>query len=579
MSRCASPSSGLGRRPRGRAPRGAAATGEVVAWRDAPRPGRNKLSVGTSDDSAAPPPTARLALAPEHPRVSARAGRWPDTVRLVVIVPFREDGSGRESQLSALLARLRSMFLPGECLVVVAEQADDGRKFNRGQLLSAFAHLRETAASLTCAKRYTASTTATCSPTRRSRRTTSGPPVPAGGRGGAAPAASSSSSSVPAVSSRVLCADGVPVRRGRVLRGRDDLRSAGLRGDERVPERVLGLGGGQRAVPPLRARGGPGARARARLSLRRRSRASRRSRRSWRGSTRRARCGAKEKKQLLRENARSWRMDGLTDVTFESSVPARTAVPTATRVEENAEKTKNEKRKTPVRRFAFRLRAAIADEVACAECGERKGPSGFASHQHKRAMFYAARARKTGSVDRVSGRSDDKTPRDAGARNRFWRERNRVARLCHWDERGGPRRDARPIAPIRPILGARCSANTYEHRFARNSISHHGSPVHGDVKAFVEAVFREARGSVFGVRREGPANVGVSETSRAQRRGRDADDVRALRRALREAEQALRAPQGVAVRRAGREVIEGHVSSRPLLKLSGVGPNENVENV
>ena len=102
---------------------GAAATGEVVAWRDGD-PAPDDPAVGTSDDSGAPQPprdsSAGLAPAPDHPRVSSR-GAGPDTVRLVVIVPFREDGSGRESQLRALLARLDAMFLPGECLAVVAE--------------------------------------------------------------------------------------------------------------------------------------------------------------------------------------------------------------------------------------------------------------------------------------------------------------------------------------------------------------------------------------------------------------------------------------------------------------------------
>ena len=76
----------------------------------------------------------------------------------------------------------------------------------------------------------------------------------------------------------------------------------------------------------------------------------------------------------------------------------------------------------------------------------------------------------------------------------------------------------------------------------------------------------QARGAVFGVRGERPANVGVSEPSRAQRRGRVEDDVRALRRALREAEQALRAPQDVAVRRAGRG---GHRGARLERRLLG----------
>ena len=63
---------------------------------------------------------------------------------MAVLVPFREDGTGRAAQLSSLLARLATLFPdPDQCVVVVAEQSADGRKFNRGQLLNvAFAHLR-----------------------------------------------------------------------------------------------------------------------------------------------------------------------------------------------------------------------------------------------------------------------------------------------------------------------------------------------------------------------------------------------------------------------------------------------------
>jgi hypothetical protein len=101
-------------------------------------------------------------------------------------------------------------------------------------------------------------------------------------------------------------------------------------------------------------------------------------------------------------------------------------------------------------RFAFRLRAAIKDEVVCFECGERKGPAGFASNQHKRAMFYAARDGKNRSLpveknEKTGTENDGSTPSNENenanvperqTRESFWRERNAVARLCHWDERG-----------------------------------------------------------------------------------------------------------------------------------------------
>ena len=458
----------LGTPTEGTGAEGAAATGEVVAWRDG-YPAPDEPAVGTSDDSAAPPrdSTARLALAPEHPRVSAR-GETPETVRVVVIVPFREDGSGRESQLSALLARLRSMFLPGECLVVVAEQADDGRKFNRGQLLNAaFAHVRETLAS-----RLDARDTLYCFhdcdmlPDKSlAPHYLRGPPV-ATRAAGTSPAdekilSENADASALVVRGfvRVLCADGGRYDADACFGGVTIYDRQGFEATNGYPNGFWGWGGEDNAQFLRCARAG--------LALERvrgcpfddleglATVTEKLARLDAAG----ARCGAKEKKQLLRENARAWRTDGLASVAFESSVP------TATRVETYAEK---EDDGAPARRFAFRLRAAIADEVACAECGERKGPSGFASHQHKRAMFYAARHRKTGSVDRVSGRSGDGG--EVPERESFWRERNRVARLCHWDERGGEgvmRDPSHPSDPssVRDALKTPTSTASHETRF------------------------------------------------------------------------------------------------------------------
>ena len=454
----------LGTPTEGTGAEGAAATGEVVAWRDGD-PAPDEPAVGTSDDSAAPPrdSTARLALAPEHPRVSAR-GETPETVRVVVIVPFREDGSGRESQLSALLARLRSMFLPGECLVVVAEQADDGRKFNRGQLLNAaFAHARETLAS-----RLDARDTLYCfhdcdmlPDASLAAHYLRGPPAFARFSREENDDASSSSSSVGGFV-RVLCADGGRYDADACFGGVTIYDRQGFEATNGYPNGFWGWGGEDNAQFLRCARAG--------LALERvrgcpfddleglATVTEKLARLDAAG----ARCGAKEKKQLLRENARAWRTDGLASVAFEFLGS------TATRVETYAE---NEENGAPARRFAFRLRAAIADEVACAECGERKGPSGFASHQHKRAMFYAARDRKTGSVDRVSGRSGDgaevperETPRHQTARESFWRERNRVARLCHWDERGeeGVMRD--PSDPSDPPSSVRSAPQSIASR-------------------------------------------------------------------------------------------------------------------
>lgn len=71
-----------------------------------------------------------------------RAARTPPTAPAVIalVVPFRnQPEQDRAAQLRAFFAHMRG-FLAGAAapvLVVVAEQSQDGRKFNRGQLLNA----------------------------------------------------------------------------------------------------------------------------------------------------------------------------------------------------------------------------------------------------------------------------------------------------------------------------------------------------------------------------------------------------------------------------------------------------------
>ena len=435
---------------------GAAATGEVVAWRDGD-PAPDDPAVGTSDDSGAPQPprdsSAGLAPAPDHPRVSSR-GAGPDTVRLVVIVPFREDGSGRESQLRALLARLDAMFLPGECLVVVAEQSDDGRKFNRGQLLNAaFAHVRETHASgmldahstLYCFHDCDMLPDASLAP-----HYLRGPPV-ATRAAGTSPAPADEKKKENADSSatfvrgfvRVLCADGGRYDADACFGGVTIYDAVGFEATNGYPNGFWGWGGEDNAQFLRCARAG--------LALERvrgcpfddleglATVTEKLARLDAAG----ARCASKEKKRLLRENARGWRDDGLRSVAYDATTGA-----TGADIQETKTKTKtNDSDEPSLRffcRFAFRLRAAISDEVVCFECGERKGPSGFASNQHKRAMFYAARDGKNRSLPVVDEKTRDgstetvpeRRTREPSARESFWRERNAVARLCHWDERG-----------------------------------------------------------------------------------------------------------------------------------------------
>ena len=51
--------------------------------------------------------------------------------------------------------------------------------------------------------------------------------------------------------------------------------------------------------------------------------------------------------------------------------------------------------------------------MRCVECGERKGPDGYAASQYRTAMFWAK-----------------KTKHEAG------HEEERIQTRCHWDERG-----------------------------------------------------------------------------------------------------------------------------------------------
>ena len=62
------------------------------------------------------------------------------TLRLVLLVPFREDATRtRAAQLRQLIERFVAVFDDPSrpALVVVCEQSDDGCRFNRGQCLNA----------------------------------------------------------------------------------------------------------------------------------------------------------------------------------------------------------------------------------------------------------------------------------------------------------------------------------------------------------------------------------------------------------------------------------------------------------
>jgi hypothetical protein len=110
----------------------------VVRLGETDRNSNDCYGAGVVREAAAP--TAAAAGVGEDAEGAASV----QAATIAVLVPFREDGSGRATQLSALLARLAALFpTPGQCCVMVAEQSADARRFNRGQLLNAaFLHLR-----------------------------------------------------------------------------------------------------------------------------------------------------------------------------------------------------------------------------------------------------------------------------------------------------------------------------------------------------------------------------------------------------------------------------------------------------
>ena len=58
---------------------------------------------------------------------------------IAIVVPFREPDASvgqRTAQLSRFVAHFHGLFTRREARVIVVEQSDDGRRFNRGQLLN-----------------------------------------------------------------------------------------------------------------------------------------------------------------------------------------------------------------------------------------------------------------------------------------------------------------------------------------------------------------------------------------------------------------------------------------------------------
>ena len=350
----------------------------------------------------APPSPPRDPPSPREVGTRSGAAAASPAARVAVLVPFREDGTGRAAQLSSLLARLATLFPdPDQCVVVVAEQSADGRKFNRGQLLNvAFAHLRASR------PEWISGDTLYCfhdcdmlpAPSLAHHYLRPRPLLPESERTPLGPFV------------RVLTAAGSRYDHDACFGGVTLYDAPGFLATNGYPNGFWGWGGEDNAQF-LRC-------ARARLWLERVHRCAFDDLEGLDTVEEKlaaldvagARCAAKDKRRLLRRNAAgdAWTRDGLADVRFEIEGDE-----IQLGGESNSDTNDGSSPSPRGVRFVARLLAGRWDELRCVECGERKGPDGYAASQYRTAMFWAK-----------------KTKHEAG------HEEERIPTRCHWDERG-----------------------------------------------------------------------------------------------------------------------------------------------
>lgn len=350
----------------------------------------------------APPSPPRDPPSPREVGTRSSAAAASPAARVAVLVPFREDGTGRAAQLSSLLARLATLFPdPDQCVVVVAEQSADGRKFNRGQLLNvAFAHLRASR------PEWISGDTLYCfhdcdmlpAPSLAHHYLRPRPLLPESKRTPLGPFV------------RVLTAAGSRYDHDACFGGVTLYDAPGFLATNGYPNGFWGWGGEDNAQF-LRC-------ARARLWLERVHRCAFDDLEGLDTVEEKlaaldvagARCAAKDKRRLLRRNAAgdAWTRDGLADVRFEIEGDE-----IQLGGESNPDTNDGSSPSPRGVRFVARLLAGRWDELRCVECGERKGPDGYAASQYRTAMFWAK-----------------KTKHEAG------HEEERNPTRCHWDERG-----------------------------------------------------------------------------------------------------------------------------------------------
>ena len=406
-----------------------------VTWSVSDGGGGDDEEVGTIPSAVPPPPTQCLddtrppVLPNDSPYASSSSA--PRPAKLAILVPFREDGTGREAQLQALLARLQCMFAGNEICVLIATQSNDDRKFNRGQLLNcAFEYV------ISKEKAWTNENTLFCFhdcdmlPHVSLAKHYLRQPPECGDCCGDEKNDDDKNNSPGLV--RVLSADGGRYDVDGCFGGVTVYSRKGFELTNGYPNGFWGWGGEDNAQKVRCAR-----------------------KNLWIERVREcvfddlegldtvteklqklnqlnSRCPSKEKRKLLSENARSWKTDGLSSLEYDAFEVLNSSEDEKTKTESLQTESKKALRTS---RVVFTLKAGIRDEITCSACGIRKGPSGFASHQHRRAMFFAKRDKKPKAEEEEDDFSQKNKP--LTEKEIFWREENRRRRMCHWDERGG----------------------------------------------------------------------------------------------------------------------------------------------
>ena len=368
-----------------------------------------------------------------------------DRTTLAILVPFREDGTGRAAQLERLLSRLASLFAArlSQVVVLVAEQAPDGRKFNRGQLLNAaFAHLARRGAEMVF------------------------PGTPPGERLSLHPARTlycfhdcdmlphriaaphylraPPRGVTPFV--RVLNAGGCRYDPAGCFGGVTLYDDAAIRKTNGYPNAFWGWGGEDNAQFVRCERVGAWLERVSGVAFDDLEGVETVEEKLRLLDLAKARVSAKEKKRLLKMERRrapaetlARDSDGISDASFDVLAEETSVIepgswdPPPLRGSSSADSSANarpEKKSFAglrVARVVVRLRAGIEDDLTCETCGERKPPGAFAASQYHRAAYF---------IKREEGKGKPRANPEASRGGGGVEERRRGGRACHWDERG-----------------------------------------------------------------------------------------------------------------------------------------------